>query len=192
MMMGKHPQTQISKTPKMSFKAVSLKAVMMALMLSCTGALLSGCAFKPLYGTTATNAQLQDTLKSVSIPEVPGRVGQVVRNELIFRFTGGGHADAPQYRLSLAVRESVKSQFVRRDGDSAGQFLVLNTSFKLYRVGDDKSPILEGDSVAQASFTDNTSIYSNVRSRRDAEDRAAKTTAEDLQVRISAFLSGNS
>lgn len=186
-MMGKHPQTHLSKTPKMSFKAIS-----MAIMLSCTGALLSGCAFKPLYGTTATNAGLQQTLKTVSIPEVPGRIGQVVRNELIFRFTGGGHADAPQYRLSLAVKESVKSQFVRRDGDSEGQFLELNTSFKLYRVGDDKLPILEGVSFAKAAFNDNTSIYSNVRSRRNAEDRAAKTTAEDLQVRISAFLSGNS
>ncbi len=191
-MMGKHPQTHLSKTPKMSFKAVSLKTAMLAIMLSCTGALLSGCAFKPLYGTTATNAQLQDTLKSVSIPEVPGRVGQVVRNELIFRFTGGGHADAPQYKLTLAVKESVKSQFVRRDGDSAGQFLELTTSFKLYRLSDDKLPILEGTSFAKAAFVDNTSIYSNVRSRRDAEDRAAKTTAEDLQVRISAFLSGNS
>ncbi len=186
-MMGKHPQTQLSKTPKMSFKAISV-----AIMLSCTSALLSGCAFKPLYGTTATNVQLQETLKTVSIPEVPGRVGQVVRNELIFRFTGGGYADAPQYILSLAVKESVKSQFVRRDGDSEGQFLELKTSFKLYRVGDDKLPILEGTSFAKAAFNDNTSIYSNVRSRRDAEDRAAKTTAEDLQGRISAFLSGNS
>ena len=184
-MMGKHPQT--SKKQQISLKAVSV-----ALLLGFTGTFLSACSFKPLYGTTATNAQLQETLKSVSIPEVPGRIGQVVRNELIFRFTGGGHAAAPQYKLTLAVKESVKSQFVRRDGDSQGQFLELNTSFKLYRVGDDKLPILEGVSFAKTAFTDNTSIYSNVRSRRDAEDRAAKTTAEDLQVRISAFLSGNS
>ncbi len=184
-MMGKHPQTGKKQQ-------ISLKAVSVALLLSFTGTFLSACSFKPLYGTTATNVQLQETLKSVSIPEVPGRVGQVVRNELIFRFTGGGHAAAPQYRLTLAVKESVKSQFVRRDGDSEGQFLELNTSFKLYRVGDDKLPILEGVSFAKAAFNDNTSIYSNVRSRRNAEDRAAKTTAEDLQVRISAFLSGNS
>ena len=184
-MMGKHPQTGKKQQ-------ISLKAVSVALLLGFTGTFLSACSFKPLYGTTATNAQLQETLKSVSIPEVPGRIGQVVRNELIFRFTGGGHASAPQYKLTLAVKESVKSQFVRRDGDSEGQFLELNTSFKLYRMDDDKLPILEGVSFAKAAFNDNTSIYSNVRSRRNAEDRAAKTTAEDLQVRISAFLSGNS
>lgn len=186
-MMGKQPQTLLSKTQKISFKAISV-----AIMLSCTGAFLAGCSFKPLYGTTETNAQLQEILKTVDIPEVPGRIGQVVRNKLIFHFTGGGYASDPQYKLVLAVKESVKSQFVRRDGDSQGQFLELNTSFKLYRTSDNKTPILEGISFAKAAFKDNKSIYANVRSRRDVEDRAAKTTAEDLQVRISSFLSGNS
>jgi LPS-assembly lipoprotein len=33
------------------------------------------------------------------------------------------------------------------------------------------------------------SVYSNVRARKEAEDRAATTIAEDLKSRLAAFLS---
>ena len=34
------------------------------------------------------------------------------------------------------------------------------------------------------------SIYSNVRAREDAENRAASTVADDLKTRLAAYLSG--
>ena len=163
-----------------------------AFLLLLSLALLSGCAFKPMYGTTQHSQELQAVLATIDIPEVPGRVGQKIRNELIFDFTGGGSPGVPQYRLVLAITERVTSQFVERDGDSQGQFYELRTNFKLYAITDGKNPLLDGVSNAKAAFRDDESVYSNVRARRDAENRAAKTTAEDLQVRISAFLSGNS
>ncbi len=145
-----------------------------------------------MYGTTQHNQELQAVLASITIPEVPGRVGQQIRNELIFSFTGGGHPGVPQYKLVLAITERVTSQFVERDGDSQGQFYELRTNFKLYAITDGKNPLLDGVSHAKAAFRDDESVYSNVRARRNAENRAAKTTAEDLQVQVSAFLSGNS
>ncbi len=185
--MGTFTQNLQSKLAVLRLKSLLIIAVLLATLAG-----VSACSFKPLYGTTATNAGLQEVLKTIEVVEVPGRPGQVIRNELIFRFTGGGHASEPQYKLVMVVRESVTSQLVRRDGDSQGQFYELTTQFKLYSRKNDKEPILQGVSLAKAAFRDNTSVYSNVRSRRDAENRAAKTTAEDLQVRISAFLSGNS
>lgn len=168
-------------------------AALRAMVLAGFAALtLSGCAFKPLYSNTASNQELVAVLASIEVPEVPGRVGQQVRNELIFRFTGGGNAAVPQYKLLLAVKETIHSQLVQRDGDSQGQSLQLKTSFKLYSIGDDKTPLLEGNSHTKAAFIDDESVYANVRSRRDAENRAAKTAAEDIQGRIAAFLSSNS
>ena len=153
--------------------------------------LLSGCGLKPLYSNTATNQELAAVLAGIDIPEVPGRVGQQVRNELIFRFRGGDHQAEPQYKLVLAVRESVTSQLVKRDGDSRGQIFQLTTDFKLYRLDNEKEPLLSGRSFSKASFQDDRSVYANVRSRRDAENRTAKVSADDIQGRIAAFLSSN-
>ena len=44
---------------------------------------------------------------------IPGRVGQRIRNELIFQSTGGGAAQTPTLRLEIAIRESVTSTLVR-------------------------------------------------------------------------------
>ena len=72
------------------------------------------CGFQPLYGTS-TGVQLDKVMRTVSMAPIPGRVGQRVRNELIFATTGGGYSDAkPQYRLEIAIRESVKDVFVAR------------------------------------------------------------------------------
>jgi LPS-assembly lipoprotein len=49
--------------------------------------------------------------------------------------------------------------------------------------------VLEGVSYSRAAFDRFNSIYSNVRARQEAETRAAKTVAEDLRTRISAFVS---
>ena len=168
-----------------TMKLVNIFAIGLSLLL------LSGCAFKPLYSNTATNQELATVLAGIEIPEVPGRVGQQVRNELIFRFRGGGHQAEPQYKLVLAVRQSVTSQLVQRDGDSRGQIFQLTTNFKLYRLDNEKEPLLSGRSYSKASFQDDESVYANVRSRRDAENRTAKVTADDIQGRIAAFLSSN-
>ncbi len=168
------------------------RSCLVLLTISISAVLVSACSFRPLYGNTEGNQELQQVLSSIEVVEIPGRVGQKVRNELIFKFTGGGHPSGSNYRLVIAVRESATSQLVRRDGDSRGQFYKLAADFQLYSASDPKNPLLKGISHAQASFKDDESVYANVRSRRDAEDRAAKTVAEDLQVRISAFLSSNS
>jgi len=67
-----------------------------ALVALAVGALaLAGCGFQPLYGsntTTANGTRLSEAMASVEVTPIPGRVGQKVRNELIFANTGGDYA----------------------------------------------------------------------------------------------------
>ena len=65
----------------------------------------------------------------------------------------------------------------------------VNASFKLVDIKS-KKVVLQGTSHARASFERFSAIYSNVRARDDAENRAAKTIAEDLTTRLAAYLSG--
>jgi LPS-assembly lipoprotein len=156
--------------------------------------LLAACGnggFRPLYGSTGLGgAAANEKLAKVAVNTIPGRVGQQIRNELIFQATGGaGEAQNPELRLEVAIRESVTSTLVMIDGDSGGQVYNVEAKFQLVRVSD-KSVVLSGMSYGRASFERNKSIFSNVRAREDAEDRAAKTVAEDLKARLSAYLSG--
>ena len=130
-------------------------------------------------------------MAQVEIATIPSRVGQRIRNELIFQATGGaGVTTNPVYRLDIAIRESVASSMVSITGDTAAQIYNLDAKFKLTRIAD-KKLVLEGTSFGRAAFERYTSIYSNVRAKDDAENRAARSVAEDLKGRLAGFLATN-
>jgi len=174
-------------------------AVVTPLLVACgTG------GFQPLYGPTASGGNVRDALGAVDIALIPGRVGQRVRNELIFQATGGGGgSSAPTtYRLDIAMREYVQSILVSQSGVASGQIYAIDATFKLVRVSDN-TVVLQGNSYARAPYetnqvsdplkeapsSDGRSIFANIRARRDAEDRAAVSLAGDIRTRVAVFLS---
>lgn len=150
--------------------------------------LIGACQFQPLYGTATSGGALQDVMKSVEVPQIPGRVGQRVRNELIFGTTGGGYPAEPQYRLSIVIRESVSAILVEQTGDAQGQQYHLEANFQLVRLTDN-SVVLQGHSKSRTAFDKFEQIYANVRAQIDAENRAARVVADDIKTRLAAFLS---
>ena len=169
--------------------ARSRKLPVAAIALLCLP-LIAGCQFQPLYGTTPDGQSLKTVMKSVDIGPIPGRVGQRLRNELIFGTTGGGYAEPPKYKLQIAIRESVTSILVETTGDAEGQLYNLSASFQLIRVGD-SAVMLKGESTSRAPYDKFEQIFANTRARVDAENRAARIVADGIKTRIAAFLSGN-
>ena len=153
--------------------------------------LLTACGdtgFRPLYGSAGIGANVGEKLAQVDVKTIPGRVGQRIRNELIFQTTGGGNPAPPLYRLEVAISESVTSTLVQTDGDSLSQLYTIDASFQLIRISDN-TVALKGISYGRAGFERFTSIFANVRAREDAENRAARTVGEELKTRLTAFLS---
>jgi LPS-assembly lipoprotein len=156
--------------------------------------LVAGCGnsgFHPLYATSSITGapDVSEKLAKMEVAPIPGRVGQKLRNELIFESTGGGNeAINPNYRLEIVITESISATLVQTDGNSSGSVYNLNATFRLVRLND-KSVALQGQSYGRATFQRFDSVFSNVRARREAEDRAAKTIAEDLKSRLAAYLS---
>jgi LPS-assembly lipoprotein len=145
--------------------------------------------FHPLYGPTASGAGLDQRLAQVEVATIPGRVGQRVRNELIFQYTGGGPPLPPAYRFEVEVRESLLSTMVQITGESLGQIYQVDATYRLINLKD-KKVVYQGHSTARANFERFQSIYSNVRAREDAENRAASTIAAEIKTRLAAYLSG--
>lgn len=153
---------------------------------------LSGCGdaagFRPLYGAGAGGGNVSEQLKQVDFSPIPGRVGQRIRNEMIFNTTGGGNPLPPTHRLEIVLAENLTSTLVNVQGEAAGQVYSVQASFRLVDTKD-KKVVFQGTSHARAGFERFESIYSNVRAREDAENRAARTIADDLKTRLAAYLS---
>ncbi len=165
---------------------------LLALVCFASLAFVPGCAdgtgFQPLYATSATGGgNVSEKLAALDIAPIPGRVGQRIRNELIYQATGGGAPLPPEYRLEIAIRESVTSTLVKIDGNASGQVYNLDAAYTLIRISD-KSVVAKGQSHGRASYERMTSIFANVRAKENAEDRAAKTVGEELRTRLMAHL----
>ncbi len=169
---------------------ISRRQATIALSLALLGPVLSGCGFQPLYGSAAVTGGtgVGDQLAAIDIDEIPGRVGQVVRNELVFKTTGGGETPEALYKLDIALRESAQSTLVEIDGDAKGLVFALNANFTLRRRSDN-AVILSGKAQSRAAYQKVESIFANIRARRDAEDRAAKMIADSIRTRVAAKLS---
>jgi len=149
---------------------------------------LSGCGFQPLYGgTTAGGQRLSEVMAGVDVVPIPGRVGQKLRNELIFANTGGGAAAPSRYRLKIAIKESVTDQLVQITGDATGQVYQLDATFELSDPANGKV-LLQGKAISRAPYNRFQEIFANVRARYDAENRAARTISESIKVQVAAFL----
>ena len=164
------------------------RSLAIAAVLCAGAAALAGCGFQPLYGgTTAGGARLTEVMAAIDINPIPGRVGQRVRNELIFENTGGGNAPAPRYRLDIAIKEHVTDQLVQISGNATGQVYELDATYKLVDSTNGQT-VLTGVAVSRAPYNRFQEIFSNVRARYDAENRAASTVAESIKTRIAAYL----
>jgi LPS-assembly lipoprotein len=150
---------------------------------------LAGCGFQPLYGgSTAGGARLSEVMAGVDITPIPGRVGQKLRNELIFANTGGGNAAQTRYRLDIVIRESVTDQLVQITGDATGQVYQLDAAFKLIDASNN-AVIYQGRAISRAPYNRFQEVFANVRARYDAENRAARTISESIKTQVAAYLS---
>lgn len=170
-------------------------AIWVVLACALVPMLTTGCGdtgFRPLYATSSlTGSAVNEKLARMEVAPIPGRVGQRLRNEMIYQATGGGNvAIDPEYRLEIVIRESISATLVQIDGNSSGSVYNLNASFRLVRVAD-RTVALEGESFGRSAFQRFDSVFSNVRARQDAENRAARTVADDLKSRLAAYLSSH-
>jgi LPS-assembly lipoprotein len=169
----------------MSWRSPALVA---ALLAGLAGLALAGCGFQPLYGgTTAGGAKLAEVMAAVDITPIPGRVGQKLRNELIFAATGGGNPVPSRYKLDIVVKESVTDQLVEITGDATGQIFQLDATFKLVDAASGVV-LVQGKAISRAPYNRFQEIFANARARYDAENRAARTVAESIRTQLAAFL----
>ena len=156
------------------------------LALAFTG--LAGCSEmpRPLYGKATGTVP---ALRSIDVAAVTGRVGQQVRNELVFRLYGGeGDVEGkPVHRLELTVTSIDNAVGVERYRNLPAAYVErITATYALIDIASGTT-IDSGTSFAQAAYDYSPQRFANVRAKRDAENRVATVVADDIRTKLAVF-----
>ncbi|BCJ89306.1 hypothetical protein IZ6_00410 [Terrihabitans soli] len=170
------------------------------LLLAALG--LGGClqpmyAQGPVVASTGPGAPIavspEAGLAQVDILPIDGRVGQKIRNDLIFTLTGGaGVPTAPRYRLDITVQVIAAQVAIVDPFTSRPQLQTAGVDASYVLVEINKGiPIVSGNAIGRATYTRNRQRFASTRAQRDAEDRAAKVVVEQIRAKLLAHFSGH-
>ena len=126
--------------------------------------------------------------RGVDVAEIRGRIGNELRNDLIYELTGGaGNQTGAPYRLTLVANVSSFAPIIDREsGRSVAQMLAFDIEYKLHDVVQDRIVLTER-ALARVSIDTSRQLYANLRAQRDAENRAAKVAADQIRARIASY-----
>lgn len=148
---------------------------------------VAGCGFSPLYGQAGTqNAGVLAHLAAIDVSPIENRIGQKTRIYLTDAFTTKGAAEKSLYTLDVTLTKSVESQGIRRDETATRGRLSLRASYSLTEA-ESGAGLQSGNARATASFDILEDQFASKVAEADAEERAAKSIAEDIKTRLSLF-----
>jgi len=148
---------------------------------------LTGCGFQPLYAERPSGQGVADQLASVDIEPINTRVGQELRNKLMFGLAGGKSAPSV-YRLTIALTTTAsKLAVAETSGRGEASFVQARATYVLKRI-DTGEVVLQATQNANASYDQTEQRFANYRAEIDAENRAVGVLADLMRTRISAAL----
>jgi len=166
-----------------------------ALAMGASLFLLSGCTVEPLNSSTtsglsgaAVSSSISATLASTSVAPVKTRVGQQVRNELLFAMNGGELRPGGAYRVDLFVTSTTSNLSVQASSLAPTSAQVqIEVRFNLVDLKTG-NPVKGDVRRALASFDQTPQSFANERAERDAQNRAAKEVAQQIRLAVSQIL----
>lgn len=147
---------------------------------------LAGCQVKPLYGEASGTRKL---MASIAFSPATDRVGQEVRNQLIFLAAGGrGEPAHPDYIVNLVVHSESTDVLINNSTDraTAGR-VTVSADYTLKKASDGSVlRIAHRQAVALVDFP--TQEFAKLRAVRDAENRGARELAELISADLASIL----
>jgi LPS-assembly lipoprotein len=142
---------------------------------------LSGCGFRPLYGTIGANPAGQRIFATIYVEPIEHeRVGYDLRNKLIDLLRGPARAQEAAYRLEVTVTETREGVALQNDATITRYDLAFTAKYKLT---DTKlNTVTQGEETTLESFDVAQSPYASLTGQQEAEKRAAQDIAEHIQI----------
>lgn len=162
--------------------------------LACAGLLAASTAgcFQPMYAETkpGEGSALNDQFGQIEVVFADGRVGNEVRNDLIFALTGGaGNPTGVPFRLLLNVRSSTTAASVVSPltGLPEVELVTVEVGWQLFDVGKAKVPLASGKAIGKASLDSGYQRFARARAIRDAENRSSQVVADSIKSQLASY-----
>jgi LPS-assembly lipoprotein len=155
--------------------------------LAPVAAALAGCGFQPLMARPEVDASISMELAAIRIGDIgedeDRRVGQLLRNELIDRFTAGVGEQPQRYYLAIDIDQRTSALQIQNTDTVTRYNLELIARFRLYENGSNET-IYAADASAISSYDVVDSEYATL----VAEQGSARAASRDLSNTIAALL----
>lgn len=153
-----------------------------------TLALLAGCGFRPLLGGGGAAE-----LAAIRMGEIGAgkdrRIGHVLRNALIDRFTAGAGAQPRRYDLAVDIRQSSAPLAVQTTGAVTRSTLTVEATFTLHDAAGGAA-LYRATRRAQGSYDVVESEYATLAARRQTAERAADELSHAIARALALFFAG--
>ncbi len=154
---------------------------------------LSGCGFRPLYGTASIPQGAESAFATIRIePVAPTNdsdaIGHLVSDALDHVLHTPGHTEADVFVLTVLLSDERRGLAIQNDASVTRYNYRLTAEWTLKAIGGEK-PAATGRSETTASYNVVDSQYATLVARRDAEERAAREIAEQIKLRLAVALS---
>lgn len=151
---------------------------------------LQACTVQPLNATRSTtdsqglSRTTADTLAGMEVAQINSRIGQQVRNALLFKLNGGEQKEGGHYKVNLAISSSAQTLSIESNelSPTSARFEITGN----YTIVDkrDGSTVGTGKRKTITAYDQTPQSFANERAQRDAENRGAKALAEQIRLAI--------
>lgn len=166
-----------------SFSKVTYSGLITILALT---TLLAGCQVRPLYSETDGVGQ---KLGAIAFSEPTTRVGQQVRNQLVFLTSGGaGEPAKADYEVELSATAVETNILVEQSTAAPSPGRVVVTAVYVMKQTSDGKVVKTGTRTVTALHDIPAQEFAELRAIRDAENRGAREVAELVRADLSGAL----
>jgi len=150
---------------------------------------LGGC-FQPLYGEAA-HPGLTAEMRAIAVAPINDRIGHYLGDDLIADLNGTGAAVEPKYRLTVTTSIGNQTPTVSSQIQAANAATVTGTADYTLTPAGGGDAVLTGQAKAVSVYNRGEERFANLRAERDSEIKIAKSLAEEIELRIAAYLGDN-
>jgi len=142
---------------------------------------LGGCGFTPLYATPGVTSGLGGV--EVVTPE--GRTGHLLGEDLKDDLASG-RAEAPRYRLALAVDETRYARGLSTEQVATWYELSVRVSYSLIDLETGKT-LTAGQEPVNVSYNAMNDPYAGLVAQQDGQKRAAAEAAQRIRIALASY-----
>lgn len=159
---------------------------LLLLLLVLAAPALAGCGLRPLYAEGGAGS-VASTLRAVAVAPIEGRVGWLVRNNLVERLNAPEGSSAA-YRLEVELDDNITGFGIRGDRAVTRERRTLRARYRLIDLSNG-SVVLDATSGSDAGIDVVSSEYATVAAEETAAERLSEVLADQIVARIALFAS---